>query len=72
MEDADGRLSISETSVPTIEQKNKEVGGHDNAEWNIIDRKALRTIRYCLAVSVAFNISKETTTEGLMQTLAKL
>ena len=37
-----------------------------------MDRKALGTIRLCLAASVAFNISKETTTEGLMSTLAKL
>ena len=29
VEDADGRLSVSERSVPTIEQKNKEAGGHD-------------------------------------------
>ena len=43
-----------------------------DAEWNILDRKALGTVRLCLAASVAFNISKETTTEGLMQTLAKL
>ena len=47
MEDADGRLSVSERSVPTIEQKNKEADGHD--------RRGM-----------------ETTTEGLMQTLAKL
>ena len=41
-------------------------------EWNILNRKALGTVRLCRAVSVAFNISKKTTTEGLMQTLAKL
>ena len=43
-----------------------------DVEWNILDRKALGTVRLCLAASVAFNISKETTTEGLMQKLAKL
>jgi hypothetical protein len=41
-------------------------------EWEILDRKALGTIRLSLAASVAFNISKEKTTKGLMDTLAKL
>ena len=31
-----------------------------------------RTIRLCLASSVAFNISKEKTTEGVMSALSKL
>ena len=43
-----------------------------DVEWDILDRKALRIVRLCLAVSVAFNISKETTTEGLIKALAKL
>ena len=43
-----------------------------DAEWEILDRKALGTIRLCLAASVAFNISKETTTEGLIKALEKL
>jgi hypothetical protein len=41
-------------------------------EWEILDRKALGTIRLVLAASVAFNISKENTTKGLMDALAKL
>ena len=41
-------------------------------EWDILDKKALGTIRLCLVVSVVFNISKETKKEGLMSTLAKL
>jgi len=41
-------------------------------EWEVLDRKALGTIRLSLASSVAFNISKETTTEGLMKALGKL
>jgi hypothetical protein len=41
-------------------------------EWEILDRKALGTIRLSLAVSMAFNISKEKTTKGLMDALAKL
>jgi hypothetical protein len=41
-------------------------------EWEILDRKALGTIRLSLETSVAFNISKEKTTKGLMDALAKL
>jgi hypothetical protein len=41
-------------------------------EWEILDRKALGMIWLSLATSVAFNISKEKTTKGLMDTLAKL
>eukprot|EP00253_Pinus_taeda_P007075 PITA_07075 len=46
--------------------------GMTDEEWNLIDRKALGTVRLCLAASVAFNISKETTTEGLIKALEKL
>ena len=42
--------------------KKKQPKDMDDEEWNILDRKALETIRLCLAASVAFNISKETTT----------
>ena len=41
-------------------------------EWKVLDRKALGTIQLSLAASVAFNISKEKTTKGLMDALAKL
>jgi hypothetical protein len=41
-------------------------------EWEILDRKALGTIHLSLAVSVAFNISKEKTTKDLMDAFAKL
>jgi hypothetical protein len=41
-------------------------------EWEILDRKALGTIRLSLAASVAFNISKEKTMKDLMDALAKL
>ena len=52
--------------------KTKNPAAMTDMEWNILDRKALKTVRLCLAASVTFNISKETTTEGLMQKLAKL
>jgi hypothetical protein len=42
------------------------------ADWKILDRKALATIRLCLSSQVAFNINKETTTFGLMEALKKL
>jgi hypothetical protein len=41
-------------------------------EWEIIDRKAPGMIWLSLTASVAFNISKEKTTKGLMDALAKL
>ena len=44
--------------------KTKKSVAMTDAEWNILDRKALRTVRLCLAASVAFNISKEKTKIG--------
>ena len=52
--------------------KTKKPTSMTDTEWNILDRKALGKISLCLAASIVFNISKETTTEGLMSTLAKL
>ena len=43
-----------------------------NKEWEVLDKKALGTIRLFLDSSVDFNISKEKTIEGVMRTLAKL
>ena len=43
-----------------------------DVEWDILDIKALEIVRLCVTVSVAFNILKETTTEGLIKALAKL
>ena len=41
-----------------------------DVEWEILDRKALGTVRLCLTDLVSFNISKETKTEGLINALA--
>ena len=41
-------------------------------EWEVLDRKALGTIWLFLASSMAFNISKEKTTEGVMSALGNL
>ena len=46
--------------------------GMIDEEWNLLDRKALGTIRLWIAASVAFNISKETMTEGLIKALERL
>ena len=43
-----------------------------DAEWNILYRKALEIVRFYLAESVAFNILKGTTTEGLIKAFEKL
>ena len=39
---------------------------------HILNGRALGTITLCLVTSVEFNISKETTTQGLISALAKL
>jgi hypothetical protein len=41
-------------------------------EWEVLDKKALRTIWLSLKTSVAFNISKEKTMKELMDALPKL
>jgi hypothetical protein len=50
----------------------KKLVATKDEEWEILDRKALGVIRLSLAASVDFNISKEKTTKGLMDALAKL
>ena len=55
-----------------LSRKTKKSMATTDAEWEILDRKALRTVWLCLAALVAFNILKETTTEGLIKALAKL
>jgi hypothetical protein len=50
----------------------KKLMAMKDEEWEVLDRKALGTIRLSLEASVAFNISKEKTTKELMDALAKL
>ena len=45
-----------------LSEKAKKSAAMTDAEWKILNRKALGTVRLCLVASVAFNISKETTT----------
>ena len=56
----------------SLGRKVKQPAAMKNEEWEVLDRKALGTIRLCLSSSVAFNISKEITTEGVMSELSKL
>lgn len=57
--------------IPLNGKENNLVSMKDE-ELDILDRKALGTIRLCLAASVAFNISSEKTTEDLRKKLASL
>jgi hypothetical protein len=50
----------------------KKLVAMKDKEWEILDRNALGTIQLSLAASLAFNISKENTTKGLMDALEKL
>ena len=56
----------------SLEGKTKNQGSMSNDEWDLLDRKALGSIRLCLAPSVAFNITKVKTIENLMKTLVTL
>ena len=39
-----------------LSRKKKKPAAMTDVEWNILDRKALGTVRLCLTTSVAFNI----------------
>ena len=56
----------------TLRRKTKNPTTMTDAEWKILDRKALEIVWLCLAASVAFSISKETTIDGSMETFGKL
>ena len=43
-----------------------------DAEWEVLDRKALGTVRLSLSKSVTFNISKEKTTKDVMDALSRM
>ena len=43
-------------------RKAKQLVAMKDEEWEVLDRKALGTIRLCLEMLVAFNISSEETT----------
>ena len=56
----------------SLSGKTKKPTSMTYTKWDILDRKALGTIWLCLAMSIAFNISKEMTTNGFMSALTKL
>ena len=55
-----------------LEGKAKKPAAMSDEDWEILDRKALGSIRLCLAQIMAFNITKAKTTQELMETLEKL
>lgn len=52
--------------------KTKKPEKMTNTYWEVLDKKALGTIRLSLSSSIAFNISKEKTIEDLMAAIAWL
>ncbi|PKI52712.1 hypothetical protein CRG98_026893 [Punica granatum] len=46
--------------------------GMTDAEWNVLDRKAMSVIRLSLSRSMAFHTAKEKTTKGILQVLADM
>ena len=52
--------------------KTKQLVTMKDEEWEVLDRKAMGTIRLFLTSSADFNILKEKTMEGVMSTLDKL
>ena len=53
-------------------EKSKKPKDMTDDEWEILDRKALGTVRLSLAPSVAFNIKNEKTTASLMAALSRM
>ena len=56
----------------SLGEKAKQPATMKDEEWDGLDRKELGTIRLCMPSSVAFNISKENTTEGMMSAFARI
>ena len=52
--------------------KEKQSTAMKDEEWEVLDRKALGTIRMFLDLSMDFNILKEKTTKGVMNALGKI
>ena len=52
------KMQMEEYLYLPLSEKEKQLTAMKNEEWEFIERKALGTIRLCLASSVAFNISK--------------
>ena len=63
-------LYLKDLCLP-LGRKAKQPAAMKDEEWELLDRKELGTIWMFLASSVAFNISKEKTTEGVLSALSK-
>jgi len=71
-EDADLRLPVPERSLSFSlwkTQKPKEV---TDGEWEVLDQKAQWVIWLSLTSTVTFNVSREKTTQDMMETLSKM
>ena len=66
------KMQMEEYLYLLLGKKAKQPAAMKDEEWEVLDRNALGTIWLCLASSVAFNISKEKTTEGVMSALGKI
>jgi hypothetical protein len=64
MEDADGRLFISEGYIPTIGWNKKKSMAMKDEEWEVLDRKALGMIRLSLAALSGFQYFERKDNEG--------
>jgi hypothetical protein len=71
MEDMEDYLYQKDLFLPLGRIENNSMTMKDE-EWEVLNIKALGTIRLSLAASVAFNISKQKTMKELMDTLVKL
>ncbi|WP_353839337.1 hypothetical protein, partial [Acinetobacter baumannii] len=47
-------------------------GKLSDAEWAVLDRKAMSVIRLSLTKNVAFNILKEKTAKGILEALSNM
>ena len=66
------KMQMEDYLYLSLGKKSKQLAAIKDEEWEVLDRKELGTIWLCLASSLAFNISKEITTEGVMSALSKL
>jgi gag-polypeptide of LTR copia-type len=55
-----------------LDGKTSKPDDMSDKNWDILDRKALGVIRLSLSRSVAFNISKEKTTQDVMKALTRM
>ena len=72
LKDADGRLYVPERFVCAPQRESEEARDDARCRSELLDRKALGTVRLSLAASVMFNIWNETTIKELMDALSNM